>query len=155
MNRKPYNMSGPAQSNAGFTLMEVMVAVALVVICFSSIFLAISMGSGILRTSREQERATQLEVEKLEQMRLYNWDQLNSNGFIPTTFTAYYDPTNTNGLAYYGTVLITNSTVTASYSNTLKLVTVQLVWTSWNGGTSVTQSMSTCVAKYGLQNYIY
>ncbi len=132
-----------------------MVAVAIVGICFSSLFTAITMGVSLMRTSREGQRATQLEVEKFEEIRLYTWDQINSNGFIPSTFTASFDPTSTNngGVLYSGTVTITNSSITGSYSNDLKKIKVQLTWTS--GNTVITQSMSSFVAHYGMQNYIY
>jgi prepilin-type N-terminal cleavage/methylation domain-containing protein len=141
-------------SGSGFTLPETLVAVAILGICFSSLFTAITMGVMLMRTAREGQRATQLEVEKFEEIRLYNWDQINSNGFIPSTFTASFDPTSTNGgLVYNGTVSITNAPITGSYSNDLKLVTVQLTWNS--GNTVITQSMASLVAHYGMQNYIY
>jgi prepilin-type N-terminal cleavage/methylation domain-containing protein len=139
---------------SGFTLPETCVAVAILGVCFASIFTAITLGSMLMRTAREGQRATQLEVEKFEEIRLYSWDQINSNGFIPSTFSAYFDPTSTNGGAVYnGTVAITNSGITGAYSNDLKQVTVQLTWTS--GNTVITQSMASFVAHYGMQNYIY
>jgi Tfp pilus assembly protein PilV len=139
---------------SGFSLPETCVTVAVVLICFSSLFTAITMAVSLMRISREGQRATQLEVEKFEEFRLYNWNQINSNGFIPSTFSAPFDPTSTNGgVTYNGTIVITNAPITGSYSNDLKLVTVQLTWTS--GNTVVTQSLSSLVAHYGMQNYIY
>ncbi len=140
---------------SGFTLPETLVAVAIVGVSVGSLFTAITLGVSLMRTSREGQRATQLEVEKFEEIRLYTWDQINSNGFIPLTFSAAFDPTSTNngGVAYNGTITITNAPITGHYSNDLKQVTVQLTWTS--GNTVITQSLSSFVAHYGMQNYIY
>jgi type II secretory pathway pseudopilin PulG len=139
---------------SGFTLPETCVTVAVVLICFASLFTGVTMAVSLMRVSREGQRATQLEVEKFEEFRLYNWDQINSNGFIPLTFSAPFDPTSTNGgVVYSGTITITNAPISGSYSNDLKLITVQLTWPS--GNTVITQSLSSFVAHYGMQNYIY
>lgn len=148
-----YQRRGPGYA---FTLPETCVAVAILGVCFASLFTATTMAVYIMRTAREGQRATQVLVEKFEEIRLYNWDQISSNNFIPATFTAPFDPTQTNSgaLSFTGTVTITtNAPITGSYSNTLALVTVKLTWPS--GNTTVTQSMSSFVAHYGMQNYIY
>jgi Tfp pilus assembly protein PilV len=141
-------------SGSGFTLPEACVAVAIMSVFLTTFFTCLLMGNTLVRSSREGERATQVLLEKFEEIRLYTWDQINSNGFIPTTFTAPFDPSNTNSaLIYSGTLTITNTPVTTSYSNDLMQVTAQLTWTS--GNVSVTQSMTSFVAHYGMQNYIY
>lgn len=139
---------------AAFTLLETCVALALVGVFLITFFTCLTMGTSLMRCTRENERANQVLIEKFEAIRLYNWDQISSNGYIPATFTAPFDPIHTNNsLTFSGTVTITNTPIGGSYSNDLKLVTVQLTWPS--GNTSVTQSMSSFVAHYGMQNYIY
>ena len=111
-----------------------------------------------VRLARENERATQIMVEKMELVRLYNWDQINSNGFIPATFVApYYDDGTTNwsssSLLYTGTVSIAAFPGThAAYSNDIRLVTVTLDWRS--GSLPRTRTLTTYVSRYGLQNYL-
>jgi len=57
----------------------------------------INFGMFNLQMSRENLRATQIMLEKVETLRVCNWDQLITPGYLPTNFTAYYYETaNTN-----------------------------------------------------------
>ena len=145
----------PAQAVAAFSLIEVLTALGLVGILFLSVYTGLGTGFAVIGVARENLRATQVMQEKLETLRLYSWDQINSNNFIPKTFTASYQPggsTNT-GIVYTGTMTLTNYTGTESYSTNLRLVTVAVSWTS--GSAKRTRQMQTAVSRYGLQNYIY
>jgi len=74
-------------------------------------------------------RATQIMLEKMETIRLYTWDQISSNGFIPTEFTAPFYPNvgsssdadRGSGITYYGKLYVTNAPIDSSYSTNLKL----------------------------------
>jgi hypothetical protein len=98
-------------------------------------------------------------LNRLEGVRLFNWDLLSDTNRLPRTFSENYDPTSTNGntgTVYSGTMVVSTATMnpTATYSsNGVKQVTVQISWNS--GGMSHTRSMSTYVTQYGAQNYIY
>src|SRR5439155_25486253 len=108
-----------------FTLIEVMMAISIVSFLFASLYLGFGQGFGIIQIARENLRATQILQERMETIRLYTWDQLNTAGFVPPTFTAAFYPVGTNanqGLIYQGTVVLTNATVTESYSSDLKMV---------------------------------
>lgn len=147
-----------ARYQAAFTLVEVLIATCIVGITFVSLYTGISAGFGVVSVARESLRATQIMLEKSETLRLYNWSQLNTTGFIPTNFTApYYPPigtnTNTGGLTYYGNIAITKPPITESYSNDLRQVVITVTWT--NGQVRRVRSMQTFVSRYGLQNYIY
>ena len=110
-----------------------------------------------LQTAREYLRATQILREKNETIRLYTWDQINSNGFIPAAFTNTYDPMGSNGsqgILYIGTVTFSNAPLSANYSNDLKQMTIRLNWTS-SSGKSRASEMNTFVARNGLQTYVY
>lgn len=148
----------PRQRIAAFTLIEVLVGVAISAVVFVALYLGFSGGVGVIQLSRENLRATQILQDKMETIRLYNWDQITSNGFIPATFTAPFYATNTDsiaggGLLYYGRMTITNAPVTESYSNDLRMAIVQIVWT--NGAVIRRREMRTFVSRYGMQNYIY
>ena len=138
-----------------FTLMEVMIAVLIVGVVFFTVYAAFTFGFAVVEVNRENLRSTQILQEKMELVRLYSWDQVTNN-WIPTSFTEYFDPTGgaTNGgLTYTGAVTVASAPITESYSNDLRMVTVQLNWTS--GGTARSRAMTTYISHYGLQNYIY
>ena len=98
-------------------------------------------------------RASQ--AEKMETIRLYNWDQITSNGFVPRAFTVPYYPMGGSncGTIYSGEVLITNAQVYTSYEQDMRKVVVNLKWKT--GQLDRQRSISTYVSRYGLQNYVY
>ena len=145
-----------ARRNSGLTLVEAVFALAILGLIVLAVYGAITSGVTSLRMARENLRATQILVEKTESLRLYNWDQLNTN-FIPSRFIAPYDATtgSTNsGVLYYGSIeLINNPDVGTSYSNSLRLVTIRLDWTT--GRIKRSRELSTYVCRTGIQNYVY
>jgi prepilin-type N-terminal cleavage/methylation domain-containing protein len=150
---------GTLDCRSAFTLIEVAMTTAILGVVFAAFYSGIGAGFSLVGLTRENLRADQLLLERMETIRLYSWDQVNSNGFIPTTFTApFYPPiagqTNANtGVTYYGTMDISSVPLNVSYSNSLKQVTATLTWT--NGGHQRVRSMSTFVSQTGLQAYIY
>src|SRR5215213_1646542 len=106
-------------AEAGFTLAELMIGCAILGIMVVSLFGGISFGFSNITIARQNLRATQIVLEKMEIMRMYSWEQVNSNGFVPSTFTAPFFPTSgsdTNGgLVYYGTISITNVSLSTTY----------------------------------------
>jgi hypothetical protein len=109
--------------------------------------------------ARENLRGTQVILERMEGIRLFNWNQLVYSNLVPTTFTSYYYPLATNsssqGTTYYGTMDITrtNLSPSATYADQMRMITVTINWT--NNGVPRTRSMSTFVSKNGIQNYVY
>jgi hypothetical protein len=149
-----------ARYNSAFSLVEIAVCVGIMSVIFVSLYGGIASGFGLVNLARENLRANQIIIEKMETIRLYNWDQINSNGFIPPTFTAQFFPpasTSTNsagaGLTYYGILTLTNAPVSAAYATNMLMVTVSLTWT--NGNLPRTRELQTLVSKNGMQNYIY
>lgn len=158
-----------ARGVRAFSLVESMVAACIVGVLFTSLYSGITAGFGALNSARENLRATQVMIDKMETLRLYSWTQVSTFGsstsYIPSAFTESFFPTTTNyssstvstgatgsGFVYYGTVAITNAGFTQNYSNSLKQVTITLNWTN---GVRRSQTMSTYVGQYGIQNYIY
>jgi uncharacterized protein (TIGR02598 family) len=140
-----------------FTLVEVLVAVAVLGVVMLALLAAFRQSFGLVDDLRENLRATQILQEKMEMIRLYNWDQITNSGYIPAGFTEAFDPTagtNTDGVNYTGTVIVTNAPLAESYAADLRLVMVNLNWTSDDGVAHV-RDMTTLVSRYGLQNYIY
>src|SRR6185369_1143265 len=90
------------RTSLAFTVAEVVVAILFFGIAGASFFLGFGQGFGFIGTSREDLRATQILQDKMEILRLYTWDQITNNGFIPLTFTEVLDPSSSNqGVTYY------------------------------------------------------
>lgn len=141
-------------ATAGMTLIELMIGLSIFGIMFLALYGGISSGAAIIRSNRENVRATQVMLEKMEIIRLYSWDQLTQPGYIPTTFSAPYWPADgNNGLQYQGTLNITNVSYSEAYATDIRQVTVTLTWNS--GSVQHTRQMRTLVSRYGLQNYVY
>jgi type II secretory pathway pseudopilin PulG len=148
----------PQRSENGTTLTEVVIATAILGISIAGILAAIFSGFFIMGRVRENQRATQIILEKVETLRLYSWSQVNSNGFIPTSFTQAYDPQakpGSRGITYNGTLRISPFPhTTANYSDKMRQVTVTLSWVG-ERNMARTRSFVTYIAKDGVQNYVY
>ena len=145
------------KSQAGASMTEVVIAAALLTLMVAGIFNSFGYGFFASQLARENQRATQIILEKVETLRLYRWDQVTSNGFIPSSFTETYDPQaapNAQGVTYSGTVTISPTPWICSYSDKMRQVDVTLTW-STAGRLPHTRSLTTFVSKDGLQNYVY
>jgi hypothetical protein len=154
----------PCRANrrtAGFTLAEVLVATLLATLTMAGLFGGISYGFVETQVSRENLRATQIILEKMEGIRLYTFDQLVSSNMFPETFSAsYYPPgtfTRTSGLTYYGRFRVSDLGTGASYNPNIRLVTVSISWTNSYGMSQVRRDrqMQTIIGRYGIQNYSF
>ena len=123
-------------------------------IVFVSLYAGMASGFHSIRAARENLRATQILQEKFETLRLYNWDQINTTNFIPTSFTNSYAPNETlSGTVYYGKVIIsTNVPIPEVYKEDMRMVSIELNWQS--GGAWRSRTFSTFASRYGLQHYI-
>ncbi len=125
--------------------MEVLVASAIVGILLVAVLSGLSFGFTLMRKGRENHRATQIMLAKLEQIRLFTWQQV-VNG-LPTTFVEPFDPTTNGGSVgfyYTGTVAVASAPISASYSNFMRQITITLNWAP--GKTVNSQSISTLMA---------
>ncbi len=141
---------------SGMTLVDVVMAVAILGIMGGGIFGSFRYGLFTLQLVRENQRATQIMLEKVETIRLYRWDQVNSNGFIPPTFTDVYDPqgcSTTKGVTYSGTVALAACPLSSSYAADMRQLTITLNWKTRD--IPRTRRLTTYIAKDGLQNYVY
>ncbi len=142
---------------SGTTLVDIVISTCVLSIMAAGIIGCFSYGFLVMQMARENQRATQIMLEKFETVRLYNWDQVLSPGFIPASFTDVYDPqavSGSSGVTYNGTVTVTNVPFSSSYSGNMRELIINLSWTSARNITR-TRTMSTFIAKDGIQNYVY
>lgn len=137
-------------------MVEVVFSIAVIGVVAAALIGSFSYGFFVTQLVRENQRATQIILEKAETIRLYSWDQVLTPGFIPPTFSDVYDPQSTGGegVSYHGTLTITNSPSGANYAANLRQFTITLTWTN-NMNMVRTRSLATLVAKDGVQNYVY
>jgi Tfp pilus assembly protein PilE len=147
---------------SAYTLAEVMVTVLVVGVMLVALYVGFSNGFAVVQATREDLRATQIMSQWMETARLYNWSQINSNGYVPATFFDYFDPaspTNAAGARYTGFLRrITNSAaLPAEYRSNVTELTVTIFWTNRNGNRTTVHSrqMQTYCARSGLQNYVF
>ena len=147
-----------AKVASGFTLVECMVAVLVVTIVLVSLYACFTSGFSMQKVTRENLRATQIILQRMEAIRLSSYDLVANPAYYPTTTTNYYDEKNQasgNGGAAY---TVTFSAIPGpadlppTYKFNVMLVTVTASWTSDN--VSRSRSMKTYVARSGIQNYV-
>ena len=150
--------SRPRVSSA-FALVEALIAMIIVSLVAVALYAGITSCFFSIRLARENLRATQIMIEKMEIIRLLTWDQLNSGNIMPTQFTATYASSGTNttnGLVYKGKITIapvTTSDLAVDYRADLRMVTVELSWKTGNLDRS--RKVISYVSRYGLQNYVF
>jgi hypothetical protein len=159
-------MQAARRARLAFSLLEVVLSVAVLAFMLVSLYGGIASSFAIIQTARENLRATQIMLERVEGIRLYNWNQLVYSNMIPTWFTNYYYPLaapgESKGVVYVGKMEIEPATLNppATYSYNMRRINVTVYWTNYYGP-GLTQkivrsrNMVTYAARYGIQNYVY
>src|SRR6266404_2138616 len=128
-----------------FSLAETVVGMAIVGILTVAIYSALTTGFNTVRLAREDQRATQILVQLMDQLRILSWSQLTNGTNVPSLTIQSFDPEktvvvhgawNTNklmNLGFMGTITLTDAPNDTTYSSQMKQVTVNVVWTSLSG----------------------
>ena len=137
---------------SAFTLVETVVATFLTAVMIPAIYAAIVAGFCIIQVTREDLRATQIILQRMEAIRLSPYKLIQDPSSYPTNSTDYF--CNTNGAAYS---ISYNwqpgpASLPPSYRTNVVLVTVNASWLS--GKVQRTRSMQSYVARYGIQRYV-
>jgi Tfp pilus assembly protein PilV len=160
------------RARGAFTLVEVMISVGILALMVIGLYSAFAFGFASIKTTREDERATQILEQKLEAVRLCTWLQLSN---LQTSFVDYYDPLGTTngrvGTVYYGTISATGTATNLihgeSYISQVHLITASVTWTNYLNSFKTTNSvvnkspvphsrqMQTLAAYNGIQNYTW
>jgi type II secretory pathway pseudopilin PulG len=143
---------------SAFTLVETIIAVLAAAVMLPTLYAGFASGFSFVQLTRENLRATQVMVQRMEAIRLASWQNLQNPAYFPTNSTEYYNPAGSaNGGP--GTSYTINynwapapSSVPPSYRSNMCLVTVTASWKS--GSAQHSRSMQSYVARYGIQGYV-
>jgi len=144
---------------SGFTLVESAVALTIGAIMLTSLYGCFASGFASVKASRENTRATQILLTRMEAIRLCTFDQLTNTVYNPQSFTESFAPkddaTRSGGTVYNGTFATSvpaAGSLPDSYRTNMMLVTVTLNWTS--GQMQHTRTMQTYAARDGMAGYV-
>jgi hypothetical protein len=144
------------QKLAAFSLVEATIGMGIVGTTVATLFSGFTSGFFTMQMARENLRATQIMLERVETIRLYSWDQVTADGYITPTFTAPYDPEaaeGQQGLVYTGTIEIVPCDVPSSYSADMRKVVVRLNWQT--GRLQRSREFTSYISRFGMQDYVY
>src|SRR4051794_29257962 len=124
------------RSVAAFTLIEIVVATLLAAIMVPTLYAGLGFGFSMLQAARENLRATQILVQRMEAVRLSSFKAIQDPAFYPTNATEYFCPSDqTNG--HGGTVYTITyncapgpASLPPSYRTNMMLITVTATWQS-------------------------
>jgi prepilin-type N-terminal cleavage/methylation domain-containing protein len=148
-------------SASGFTLIETIVATLIAAIMLPASYACFGAGFSMMQGTRENLRATQVIVQRMEAIRLASYSNVQNPAAFPTNVTEYYNPsgqaTGSGGIAYTVTydcapVPNVNGGVPINYRTNMVMITVTAAWNS--GKVQHSTSMQSYVAKYGVQRYV-
>src|ERR1041385_6981427 len=134
MRTRPFTNRNLLRGASGYTLAEVLIAVAIVALLFVSLYSGIAFCFKVTRSERENLRATQVMLRRMEGIRLFNWNQISDTNLNPLVFYESYIPgVAGSGVTYTGRTDVTTMVALdppASYSTNMKRITVTVSWSS-------------------------
>jgi hypothetical protein len=144
------------QKLAAFSLVEATIGMGIVGTAVATLFSGFTSGFFTMQMARENLRATQIMLERVETIRLYSWDQINTPGYVTPTFTAPYDPESPSGqqgLVYAGSIQIVDAGLPSSYAADMKKIVVRVNWKT--GKLQRTREFTSYISRFGMQDYVY
>lgn len=133
-------------NNRGFTILESMIASVVLILAVVSVLAVSAQSFRYLTGIRRTARSSQVLQQKLEDLRLYNWTQMQS---LPGTFS---DPNDTSNI-YKGTIA-TSAFDTYNGTTTVMRVTLTVTYTNQTHSV-VSNSLTTLIGNGGLNKYIF
>ena len=130
----------------GFTLMEAMIATVILALALASVLGVSGRATRYLSDIRRSARASQVLQQKMEDIRLLSWGQMQT---LTNEFT---DPHDTQRI--YRGAIVTNRFDAYNGTTTVMRVTLVVSWTNQTGRV-VSNQLSTLVSKGGLNKYIF
>src|SRR5262249_46343602 len=92
---------------SAFTITETVVAMGLLALVSAGLYGGVAMSFRNVQMTREEVRASQINVQTLEVLRLCTWSQSSpTTNFLPTSFAAPSDASGNTNLVYHVQVTI-------------------------------------------------
>jgi hypothetical protein len=139
--------------------MEVLLGVVLLTSVVMGLYACLTMAIGLAQSSRENLRATQILIEKMEIMRLYSWEQINDKDFWPKKFTEHLDPVGASngagGTVFSGSMSVKDGPGDVQYGDDVRTVTISISWGAKKKNDQLTREFVTYITKDGLQTYYF
>lgn len=139
---------------AGFTIVEVAVASAIMALALCSCFSLMQMSFKSLDTARTSTLAAQVMQSEIERLRLLNWSDLNSmitTNPAPVNVATVYANDSNIASRFTATRLIKP---TAGRESTMLDIQIFITWRGLDGAT-YNRSFKTKYSKNGLYDYFY
>ena len=146
------------RTEAAFTLVECIVGLLVAAVVLTALYSSFIFAYGALKLDREDLRATQILLQRMETLRLTSFSAIQGG-----SLTEYYDPngkTNSSYGAAYTVTIATNAPTSTDmpvqpvyYMNKMLKVTATATWT--NANKVCTRSLQTYASQAGMQSYIY
>ena len=130
-----------------FTIVEVSVVTVILGVLLASILTLVSQASRYLHDIQLTARSSQVLQQKMEDIRLLNWNQLLT---YPSTWT---DTNSTYGA--FTVTITTNAFAAYNGTTTVMKVTLTTTWTNFSTRQIATNQLTTLVGNGGLNKYIY
>jgi prepilin-type N-terminal cleavage/methylation domain-containing protein len=134
------------RNQRGFTIIEAMIATMILGLVLGSVLAVTSQSARYLSDLRRTARSSQVLQQKVEDIRLLSWSDVQS---LPTTIT---DPNDADGL--YSGFITQAAYDTYNGQTTVTKLTVGVVWTNGNSRV-MTNTLTTLVSNGGLNKYIF
>lgn len=138
-----------SESKGGFTLVEVIVSMALMAMVFTAAFGTYFLGMRMVEDAREELRASQIIQSELEAMRTLTWDDLENMG----TGWSIIDPQG-NFVQQFAQNYLAYRWVYDIPGAQQKRIAIWVRWTNSRGQYSY-QMFSTVFTQNGLNDYYY
>ena len=141
----------PRRKNQGFTILEVVIATAIMVLAITSSLTVLQRAFLALDSARKVTMAGQMMQSAMEKMRLESWAEISA-------YTSSEDITSSVATYFSSSSAIINTfTITRSISDVhtdMKQITLTTTWKSFDGRTS-SRSYITYYGRNGLYDYYY
>ncbi len=126
---------------AAFSLVENLIAIALVALVGISLTGMVVMAGKLARSARQDIAAAEILEAKLEALRTCSWNQLQTAGFVPTNFSFFNDTT------FNGTITLQPLASSESYKTNLVEVIIQVDWQTDNRPRNL--AVTSYISRYG------
>ena len=144
------NISSHLRRLAGFTIIEVALASAIMALGISTSITVMQRGFTQMDTARNITTAGQIMVSQMEQIRMLDWSVVSAYPAGPTTLTL---DTVFSASSSVGSRFALQRSVATISTNVIQ-ITLSVTWTGYDGR-ALTRSMTTYYARYGIHDFIY